>query len=203
MKPDDAAIPRNYSICGAERLAGEEHLRGFQAPALLIIGVNVLIPANRILQPFFPRISEGRFNLRAHIRFTDTPVEMGHENNRRYLLQKGAVFRLKVWSVRIRRRLMAIFSEIIQNRIQGRVDKYFRKIEEDGLRFGDIRQARIDVNEVALWFSDRSRSRRHLHSRRRIFRPTSPTISDSPQNPSDWRHSDCPEAAFAARLALY
>ena len=150
VKPDNAAIPRNYSICGSERLAGEEHLGSFQAPAFLVMGVNVLIPANRILQPFFTRISEGRFNLRAHIRFTDAPVEISHENNRRYLLQKGAVFGLKVWSVRIRRRLMAIFSEIIQNRIQGRVDKYFRKIEEDSLGFGNIRQARIDVNEVAL-----------------------------------------------------
>ena len=102
MEPDNAAIARNHSICGAQRLAGEEHLGGFQAPALLVIGVNVLIPTDRIFQPFFSRISEGGFDLRAHIRLADTPVEISHEDNRRYLLQQSAVFGLKVWRLRIR-----------------------------------------------------------------------------------------------------
>ena len=116
MKPDNAAIARNHSICGSQRLAREEHLGSFQAPALLVIGVNVLIPANRIFQPFFSRISEGRFDLRAHIRLADTPVEISHEDNRRYLLQQSTVFGLKVWRSRIRSRFLPIFSEMFQDR---------------------------------------------------------------------------------------
>ena len=113
MKPDDAAIACNHSIRGSQRLAGEEHLGSFQAPALLVIGVNVLIPADRIFQPFFSRISEGGFNLRAHIGFADTPVEIGHEDNRRYLLQQSTVFGLKVRRLRIRSQFLLIFSEVI------------------------------------------------------------------------------------------
>src|SRR5271154_7377546 len=87
MEPDNAAIARDDAICGAKGLAGEEHLGGFEAPTLLVIGMNVLIPADWIFQPFFARISESGFNLRAHIRLADTPVEISHEDNRGYLLQ--------------------------------------------------------------------------------------------------------------------
>src|ERR1700691_6021959 len=123
MEPDHAAITRNHAIGGSQRLAGEEHLGSFQAPALLVIGVNVLIPANWIFQPFFSRISEGGFNLRAHIGLADTPVELSHEDSRRYLLQQSTVFGLRVWLSCIRNGFWPISSEMGQNRsrIQGRL----------------------------------------------------------------------------------
>src|SRR5580658_1425545 len=81
MEPDDASIARDHAIGGAQGLAGEEHLRRFEAPTLLVIGMNALIPADWIFQPFFARISESGFDLRAHIGLADTPVEIGHEDN--------------------------------------------------------------------------------------------------------------------------
>ena len=99
--------------------------------------MNVLIPANWILQPFFSRISEGCFNLRAHIGFADSPIEMRHEDHCRYLLQQCAVFVLKVW--RIRRRRLRVFMETVEDRINGRVGKYSSEIEKDRFRFGNIR----------------------------------------------------------------
>ena len=109
MKPDDATIARDYPICGSQRLARKKHLGGFQAPALLIIGMNVLIPANRIFQPLLSRIAKGRFDLRAHICFADTSVEISHEDDRRYLLQECAIFGLKIRRLRIRIRSLPTF----------------------------------------------------------------------------------------------
>src|ERR1700733_3201590 len=144
MEPDDAAIARNYAICGAQGLAGEEHLGRFEAPTLLVIGMNALIPADWILQPFFSGISERCFNLRAHIGLADTPVEIGHEDNRGYLLQQSAVFRLRVGGSHLRGHSGPALSELIENReesTQRWVGKYFCEIEQDGFRFSDIWQA--------------------------------------------------------------
>ena len=104
MKPYDLAITRNYPICRAQRLPRKEHLCGFQTPALLVLGVDVLVPENWIFQPLLSRISKCSFDLRAHIRFADTSVEISHKYDRRYLLQKSTVFSLKIWYVSVRGR---------------------------------------------------------------------------------------------------
>src|ERR1700679_1465455 len=38
MEPDDAAIARDHAIGGTQGLPGEEHLRGFEAQTLLVMG---------------------------------------------------------------------------------------------------------------------------------------------------------------------
>ena len=130
----------------------------FQAPALFVIGVNVLIPANWIFQPFFSRISEGGFNLRAHISLADTPVEISHEDNRRYLLQQSTVFGLRVWLSCIRNRCLPI------SWIEGRLGKDSGEVEKDSFRFGDIRECCVGVSELtfaALRISNSSRNGKH------------------------------------------
>src|ERR1700733_3310155 len=174
MEPDNAAIPRDHPIGGAEWFAGEKHLRSFQAPACFVIRVNALIPANRILEPFFSRISQGGFDLRAYTRLADTPVERSHEHNCRYLLQQSAVFRLGVW----RSGILPLFSDTVlfsdlvlycellrdRSRVQRWVSKCFGQVEKNGLSFGDVWQVCAGVIELTLAchrFLDGSRKRRH------------------------------------------
>ena len=71
-------------------------LGGFHAPALLVVGMDVLVPAHRIFQPLFPREAQRRFDLRADVRLADTAVEIGHEDDGGNLLEQRAVFGFKV-----------------------------------------------------------------------------------------------------------
>ena len=80
MKPDHAAVARQHPVGRPQRLAGKKHLGGFRAPALLVVGMNLLIPAHRIFQPFFLREAQRRFDLRADIGFADAAIEIGHED---------------------------------------------------------------------------------------------------------------------------
>ena len=80
-KPNDTAIPRNYAVSRSQGFARQEHFGGLNAPALLIVGMNLLVPAHRIFKPLRLRKTERRFNLRADIGFADSPIEIGHENN--------------------------------------------------------------------------------------------------------------------------
>src|ERR1700722_12984605 len=96
VEPDGPAIPCDHTIGGAQRLAGEKHLGGFQTPAPLILRMDVLIPANRIFQPFFARITERCLDLGAYIGLTDAAIEISHEHDRWNLLEQRAILRLEI-----------------------------------------------------------------------------------------------------------
>src|SRR5579872_341527 len=91
VKPDYSAISRNYTIGGAQWSAREKHLRCLDAPTLFVLGMDLLIPANGIFQPFFLRKTQAGFNLWTHIGFSDASVQVGHENDCRNLLDQSAV----------------------------------------------------------------------------------------------------------------
>ena len=95
MKPDHAPVARHHPIRRPQRLAGKKHLRGFDAPAVLIVGMDLLVPANRILQPFFLRKSERRFDLRTHIGFADSLIQVRHEHHGGNLIEQDPVARLQ------------------------------------------------------------------------------------------------------------
>ena len=85
-----------------------------------------------------------------------------------YLLQQSTVFVLKVWRVCVRGRLlpvsMGMISELIEDRVQGRVGKDSGEIEKDSFGLGNIRQVRVGGSELtfaAHLFLNSSRKRRH------------------------------------------
>ena len=99
MKPDHPSIPRHDAIRRSQRLPGEKHFRGFIAPAALVVGMDLLIPANRIFQPFLLRKAERGFDLRTHIGFADTLIQIRHEHDRGNLIEQDPVsgFEVRSW----------------------------------------------------------------------------------------------------------
>jgi hypothetical protein len=81
LKSYDAPVPREHAINRSERLAGHKHPGNFRAPTLFVFGMNVLIPAHRIVEPFFLRETERGFDLRADIRLAETFVEKSDKND--------------------------------------------------------------------------------------------------------------------------
>ena len=78
-------------------------------------------------------------------------------NNARYLSSRSGA--------RASGFLLPIFMETVEDRINGRVGKYFSEVEKDRFRFGNVRQSCIGVSKLALAtlrFSNGSRSRRHF-----------------------------------------
>ena len=96
VKPDHTPIAGQHAVCRTQRFAAEEQLSGFHAPALFVVGMDLRIPANRILQPLFLRETEHGFDLRTDVGFADRLVEIGHEHDCGNLLDQGAVLRLQV-----------------------------------------------------------------------------------------------------------
>jgi hypothetical protein len=75
--------------------------RGLVAPADLVVGMDLPIPANRIFQPFLLRKAERRFDLRTHIRFANTLIQVRHEHDRGNLIEQdpvsGLEARPRIW----------------------------------------------------------------------------------------------------------
>jgi len=95
-KPDDTAITRNHAVRGTQGLAAKEHRRRFRAPAVLVVRMDVPVPANRILQPFFLGKTERRLDLRTDISLADATIEIGHKHDGRNLLHERAVPGLQI-----------------------------------------------------------------------------------------------------------
>src|SRR5215470_6170360 len=82
LKPDHATVSRNYSIGGAQRLTRKKHFGSLDTPALLVVRMNLLVPEHRVFEPFRLRKPESRFDLRTYVRFSDSAIEVRHENHR-------------------------------------------------------------------------------------------------------------------------
>jgi hypothetical protein len=54
--------------------------------------MDLLVPADRVVEPFFLCKAERLFDLRADVRFTETLVEEGYKNDRRDLLDEDAIY---------------------------------------------------------------------------------------------------------------
>src|SRR5579859_7721398 len=101
MKPEHAAISRQDTIGRTQRLSSKKHLGRFDAPAFLVVSVNLVVPANRIFQPLFLRETESGLDLGADVSLADTAIEICHENNSGDLLYQRAVSGFKVGKLRI------------------------------------------------------------------------------------------------------
>ena len=101
MKPDHPAVARHHAIGRAQRTAGKKHLGRFDAPALLVVGMDVAVPAHRIFQPFFLRKTQRRFDLRADVGFADSPIQIGHEHHGGNLFHQGAISGFQIGKLRI------------------------------------------------------------------------------------------------------
>src|SRR6516164_7717389 len=69
LKPEHSSIARHDAVRRAQRFTRKEHLSSFYSPSHLVIGMNLLIPPHRVLQPFALRKTERSFNLRAYVGF--------------------------------------------------------------------------------------------------------------------------------------
>ena len=96
LKPKHPAVTRHDPVRGSQGFAREEHLRRFHAPSRFVIGVDLLIPAHRVFQPFTLGKTQRCFNLRAYVSFADSLVQVGHEHHSGNLLQQSAVFRFQI-----------------------------------------------------------------------------------------------------------
>ena len=74
MEPKNSSVAREHSIGGLQRFAGEKHFRRFGTPTLLIVRINLLVPAHRIFQPLVLRKTERSFNLGADVGFANSFV---------------------------------------------------------------------------------------------------------------------------------
>src|ERR1700722_19081639 len=91
LEPYHVTVAGNYSIAGADGLAGEKYLGSLHAPALFIVRMDLLVPADRVFQPFITRESQRHFNVRTDVGWADALIEVGDENNRRELLNQRAI----------------------------------------------------------------------------------------------------------------
>ncbi len=96
VEPDDSPIPRQHTVGGPQRFARKKQLSRFHAPSLLVVGMDLLIPADGVLQPLLLRETQDSFNLRADVSLAHPLVQVGHEYNRGNLLYQRPVFRLQV-----------------------------------------------------------------------------------------------------------
>jgi len=96
LKPDHATVARQHSIDRTQRLAGQKNTGRFHAPTIFVVGVNLLIPTHRIVEPLFLFETERRLDLRADVSLALAAVEVGHENHGWYLLNQGAVLGLEL-----------------------------------------------------------------------------------------------------------
>ncbi len=95
LEPDDVAVPRDHAVDRSEGVPRQEHGGGILAPALFLVRMDLVVPADRIFQPLLLRESQRRFDLRADIRFADAAIQIRHEHDRRHLLEERAVSRLE------------------------------------------------------------------------------------------------------------
>src|SRR5205823_11491501 len=103
LKPHYLAITCMDSINRFQRIAGQNQLGRVDAPAGLIFRMNLPIPANGIAQPFALCETEQSFNLWTDVSFAEAPVQIGHEDNRRYLLDESSIFPLSSRDIRLTR----------------------------------------------------------------------------------------------------
>ena len=71
----------------------------FNAPALLVFGMDAVVPADRIFEPLFAGVAQCRFDLRADVCLADAAIEISHEDDGRNLLQQRAILGLEIRSV--------------------------------------------------------------------------------------------------------
>ena len=62
----------------------------------LVVGMDLLVPANRVFQPFRLRKSQRLFDLRADVGLANSLVQVGHENNGGNLVEQRPVARLDI-----------------------------------------------------------------------------------------------------------
>ena len=61
------------------------------APTRLVVGMNLVEPADGVVEPFGLREAEHGLDLRADVSLADALIEEGHEDDRRNLLDEDAV----------------------------------------------------------------------------------------------------------------
>lgn len=91
LKPDHVAVAGKHAIAGTDGLAGHQNFGRFHVAAVFVVGMDLLIPEDRILQPFVARKSEGNLDVRADIGSPQALIEVGGEDHRRNLLHQRAV----------------------------------------------------------------------------------------------------------------
>src|SRR5687767_8053314 len=85
VKPDNAPVASKDSIKRFQWLTRQEQFRSFDAPSILVVWMDLLIPAHRIIQPFFLSESQYLFDLRANICLANTFIHESHKNDCRDL----------------------------------------------------------------------------------------------------------------------
>ena len=84
-------VARDHAIHRAQRFAREQQPGRLARPARLVLGMDLLIPADRIFEPFRLREAERRLDVRTDVGLAGALVEKGHEHDRRQLLDQRLV----------------------------------------------------------------------------------------------------------------
>ena len=103
LEPDEVAIAGEHPVGRPERVAGQEHLRGLDAPAELVVRMDVVVPADRILQPLRLGEPHDLLDARTHVGLPDAAIEVRHEDHGGHLLDEGPVLGLDVGQWRVGR----------------------------------------------------------------------------------------------------
>src|SRR5262249_61712550 len=74
MEPDGVSVPRDNPIHGSQGFTREHHLGGFEVPPLLIIGVDLPIPSDGIVEPPILGKSKRRFDVGPTYRLADSSI---------------------------------------------------------------------------------------------------------------------------------
>src|ERR1700691_2230570 len=85
MKPDHVTVARDYAVNRSQRLAGEEHVGGFLTPTQVVFGMDVPVPAHRILQPLGLREPQRGFYVWTDISLADSAVQVNQKHYGRKL----------------------------------------------------------------------------------------------------------------------
>src|SRR5262245_11333986 len=82
MEPNGMSVPRDNPIHGSQGFTREHHLGGFYVPPLLIIGVDLAIPSDGIVEPLILRKSKCRLDVGTDVCLADSSIKKNHEDNR-------------------------------------------------------------------------------------------------------------------------
>jgi hypothetical protein len=89
------AIGSKNPVDGLEGFARNQGCCSLDTPARPVVWVNLVVPANWIVEPLFLRKSKNLLKVRTDVGFAKTPVKVGHENDRGNLLNEYLISRLQ------------------------------------------------------------------------------------------------------------
>src|SRR4029453_725464 len=81
MEPNGMSVPADNPRHGSQGFTREHHLGGFYVPPLLMIGVDLAIPSDRIVEPLILRKSKCGLDVGTDVSLADSSIKEKHKDN--------------------------------------------------------------------------------------------------------------------------